>query len=336
MPKIKLQVRENIAKNLTPEVVIVCGNEEDYEVEFDFDEKWSKYNVKTGLFIRNGELIARPFDGNICPIPVIENATLLGIGVKTNDGRLHTTTPAFANCLKSASDLATNKIPAPKEDVYDEILALINKYVEDATVYSGSAIYAEEAEIARNYTRGGGIDKQFKDIIAGNGMSIGLSMDSNYKLTIDLKNKKGAVISSGMIDLPIESLITNASYGNKILTLTFQSGQMLMVSIADIVSGLVPETRKVNGKALSSDITLFAEDVGAYPKSDTYQKTEVGNLLSATKTELRQDIEGKQVVGYAYFSTETEKASGYIKGGQIDKEFTAIKKALASLNVSET
>lgn len=208
--------------------------------------------------------------------------------------------------------------------------------IELSKIYAHAAFHAEESETARNFTRGGGIDKQFKEILAGNGMSIGLSMDSNYKLTIDLKNKKGAVISSGMVDLPIESLITNASYGNKILTLTFQSGQTLKVSIADIVSGLVPETRKVNGKALSSDITLSAEDVGAYSKNDTYQKTEVGNLLSATKTELRQDIEGKQVVGYAYFSTETEKASGYIKGGQIDKEFTAIKKALASLNVSET
>ena len=39
---------------------------------------------------------------------------------------------------------------------------------------------------------------------------------------------------------------------------------------------------------------------------------------------------------YAYLSAEAEKASGYIKGGQIDRELMAIKKALASLNVSET
>ena len=248
-----------------------------------------------------------------------------GKAVQTIDGLVNITTyNAGVATLNARIDGTNNNLQA----FIDEI--------ELSKIYAHAAFHAEESETARNFTRGGGIDKQFKEILAGNGMSIGLSMDSNYKLTIDLKNKKGAVISSGMIDLPIESLITNASYGNKILTLTFQSGQTLKVSIADIVSGLVPETRKVNGKALSSDITLSAEDVGAYPKSDTYQKTEVGNLLSATKTELRQDIEGKQVVGYAYFSTETEKASGYIKGGQIDKEFTAIKKALASLNVSET
>ena len=38
--------------------------------------------------------------------------------------------------------------------------------------------------------------------------------------------------------------------------------------------GAVPTTRKVNSKALSSDITLSASDVGAYAKADTYTKTE--------------------------------------------------------------
>lgn len=216
--------------------------------------------------------------------------------------------------------------------------------IELSKIYAHAAFHAEESETARGYTKGGAIDRDFKrivgDISAGCGMRLMLSLDSDYKLTIDLKNKKGEVISSGMVDLPIESLITNASYSNKILKLTFQSGQTLNVSIADIVSGLVPETRKVNGKSLTGDITLTADDVGAYGKSETYQKTEVGNLLVAVKSEAKQyadeQVENKQVIGYAYLSSEAEKAGGYIKGGQIDKEFTKIKKALASLNVSET
>lgn len=128
MPTIKVRVSGKIAENLTPEVKIVCGNE-DYQVEFEFDEPWESANVKTGLFIYNGELVAQPFDGAVCPMPIIENTTLLAIGVKTSDGRLFTTTPAYADCLKSASDFATNKIPAPSKDVYDEIIALLNKYI---------------------------------------------------------------------------------------------------------------------------------------------------------------------------------------------------------------
>lgn len=128
MPTIKVRVSGKIAENLTPEVKIVCGNE-DYQVEFDFDEPWQGTNFKTGLFIYNGKLVAQPFDGAVCPMPIIENTTLLAIGVKTSDGELYTTTPAYADCLKSASDLATNKIPAPSKDVYDEIIALLNKYI---------------------------------------------------------------------------------------------------------------------------------------------------------------------------------------------------------------
>ena len=128
MPTIKVRVSGKIAENLTPEVKIVCGNE-DYKVEFEFDEPWESANVKTGLFIYNGKLVPQPFDGAVCPMPIIENTTLLAIGVKTSDGELYTTTPAYADCLKSASDLATNKIPAPSKDVYDEIIALLNKYI---------------------------------------------------------------------------------------------------------------------------------------------------------------------------------------------------------------
>ena len=139
MPTIRVQVRGKVATNLTPEEKLVCWNE-DYEVEFDFDESWAGVNFKTGLFIRNGELMAQPFDGNICAVPRIENTTLLAVGVKSSDGRLFTTTPAFVDCLKSASDLATNKIPAPTKDVYDEIIALINKYIGQGGGGSGGSV----------------------------------------------------------------------------------------------------------------------------------------------------------------------------------------------------
>lgn len=131
MPTIKVRVSGKIAENLTPEVKIVCGNE-DYKVHFEFEEPWGGANFKTGLFIYNGKLVAQPFDGNVCPMPIIENTTLLAIGVKTSDGELYTTTPAYADCLKSASDLATNKIPAPSKDVYDEIIELLNKYIANS------------------------------------------------------------------------------------------------------------------------------------------------------------------------------------------------------------
>lgn len=219
-------------------------------------------------------------------------------------------------------------------------LKTFENYVEAHTVYSGSAMYAEESETARNFTRGGGIDKQFKDIAAGNGTSIALSMDKDYKLTVSLKNKKGVVISSEMVDLPIESLITKAAYSNGKLTLTFQSGDKTDIDISSLISGLVPETRTINGKALKNNITLAAGDVGAYAKSETYSQTQtnstITNAVDAAKVELRKEMDAlgnddSDEVVDVYYAQEAEQAHGYTKGGAIDKELKAIKQRLLAI-----
>ena len=129
MATIKVRVQGEIATNLTPEVRLVCQNEK-YDVEFEFDESWSNSNFKTALFIYNGQLIAIPFDGTVCKIPKLFDTQLLHIGVKSSDVEgLHTTTPARVGCLLSASDLTADEIPAPTQDVYDEIIALLNQYI---------------------------------------------------------------------------------------------------------------------------------------------------------------------------------------------------------------
>ena len=206
--------------------------------------------------------------------------------------------------------------------------------VDLSKIYAHAAFHAEESEGARNFIRGGSIDRRFKKIEMEGGTSLGLSLDtSNYKLTVSLKNRKGEVLSAGTVDLPIESLIASASYANKTLTLKLQSGDTLNINIADIVSGLVPETRTINGKTLAVDIVLTASDVGAYSKSETYSKEETATLIGRAKQELTIAIDEKEVVGYAYMSSEAEKASGFIIGGAIDRQFKKIEKRLSALEI---
>lgn len=150
-------------------------------------------------------------------------------------------------------------------------------------------------------------------------------------MTIKLLNKEGVVLSEGMVDLPIESLITKASYSKGKLTLTFQSGDKTEIDISSLVSGLVPETRKINGKTLANDITLTAGDVGAYGKNETWNRTETTNLIGNAKQELQVEIEEHQVVGYAVMSDEAEKSRGYIKGGAIDRQFKKIIERIIAL-----
>ncbi len=233
----------------------------------------------------------------------------------------------LVNTSTHAKDLA---VLNGRIDETNAAIHAFEKEVEQKEIYAHYAYYAVESETAQNYTKGGKIDKELRSLNLGSGASIALSMDSDYKLTISLKNRSGEVLSEGMVDLPIESLITSASYKNKVLTLKFQSGNTLAVNISDLISGLVPDSRTINGKALSDNITLTAEDVGAYGKSQTYTRTETAEQIALAV----KNAGGSDEPAYAYYSSESEKAGGYTKGGEIDRELRKIKKRLDSLETT--
>lgn len=77
------------------------------------------------------------------------------------------------------------------------------------------------------------------------GTNLGVSIDNTtYVMTIDLKNTAGDVISTGSVDLPLESMVVGASYDDstKEIVLTLQSGEEVKFSVADLVSGLVSQS----------------------------------------------------------------------------------------------
>ena len=87
------------------------------------------------------------------------------------------------------------------------------------------------------------------------GHSIDLSVNTtNYKVTLDLKNSAGTIISTDTIDLPLESVVVNATYDstNKKIVLTLQNGTTVDVPIGDLISGLQAEITSNN--KLSSDL----------------------------------------------------------------------------------
>ena len=87
------------------------------------------------------------------------------------------------------------------------------------------------------------------------GTTIELNINSStYVMTLNLKNSAGRVISTGSIDLPLETMVVNASYNNvnKTIILTLQNGNTISFSVADLVSGLQTEITSTN--KLSSDL----------------------------------------------------------------------------------
>ena len=83
---------------------------------------------------------------------------------------------------------------------------------------------------------GGRLPKNFKYVTA-----LSMTLDDNYVLTTELIDQNGDIIGEPqVIDLPLESMIINASYDeeNKMLILTLQNGNTIEVPIADLISGL--------------------------------------------------------------------------------------------------
>lgn len=120
---IKIEIKDKIAQAVDKKCFIVCGND-DYEIEFAFDEEWAGVEAKTAYFIANGVTLPPvPFKGNKCPVPKLSNTTALSVGVSAGD--LKTTTDAVISCRKSIRCKCGAPVP-PKQDVYDRIMQMIN------------------------------------------------------------------------------------------------------------------------------------------------------------------------------------------------------------------
>lgn len=124
---IDIIIREKVARLVNPDARFICGNS-DITIAFDFDEEWAQFKVKTARFSFNGGYIDKVFEGNKLDAPIIKNADNVKIGVFA--GNLHTTTPAFVYAKKSI--LCESGSPAaPEEDVYAQIMEMLNNLGED-------------------------------------------------------------------------------------------------------------------------------------------------------------------------------------------------------------
>lgn len=124
MPEILVTVRDKFAEN-TLRHMYVCSNS-DYQIRFDFDDEWVPHQVKTARFKCGTAYQDVVFTGDICPMPIIENAAVIYVGVYAGD--LHTTTAAIIRSFPSI--LSGNGAPAdPPPDVYAQIMAKIDSGV---------------------------------------------------------------------------------------------------------------------------------------------------------------------------------------------------------------
>ena len=184
-----------------------------------------------------------------------------------------------ASTLQSAKVYTDDKVNAEASTRSDADTALSNRLATTenniSTLNTSKADKTELPTKTSDLTNNSGfIDNTVSNLVnytlsTGVGSKIQLSINTtNYIMTASLLNANDDVLSTQTIDFPLESMVINASYANGTLTLTLQNGQTLDIDISDIVDGLVPESRTINGKPLSSNIILTNTDVGAPSVND--------------------------------------------------------------------
>lgn len=128
MKVIEVTVRNKIAFCLDEAASIVCGNN-DYTINFDFDEEWEPFFIKTARFIYNGSHTDVVFEGNSVNVPPILKSTIVSVGVFA--GQLRTTTPCIISCQKSII-CDDGPVGDPLPDVYGQIVRLCEDAVQTA------------------------------------------------------------------------------------------------------------------------------------------------------------------------------------------------------------
>ena len=276
-----------------------------YAIEFDFDETW---NFEEKYCIFQDEFEEQTFKRAIINNQVIVPSELLNgritiqvYGQNIEDNVITNRQPSLKYVFSILNSLPTNaseeqNVPTPTQwelyieqietlvddmcDQFQEVKAQvelntedIGKAQQDIEDLQDRATTDEEL-IQTNATEISNIKRDYS-LITETGNKLSVSIDSNYLMTITLKDKNNNILSTTSVDFPIESAIVNATYNNttKEITFTLQNGNTLVVPIGDIISGL----------ASQSDLESLANRV---------QTIENDYLTSADKTELQESITG--------------------------------------------
>ena len=144
-----ITIVNRVAKYSSRDGDIICNND-GYKVSFSFDSEWDKYPKKYARFIWNGMYKDVPFTGTECPIPKIQGAVELRVGVCTGDpenitdGDFWTTVSASIPCQKSVLCQTNQAQPDRVQQMRDITIEASERAVASATSAEADAKKAKE------------------------------------------------------------------------------------------------------------------------------------------------------------------------------------------------
>lgn len=117
----------------------------------------------------------------------------------------------------------------------------------------------------------------------------------DYVLTIGLGDAEGNLFNHTEIDLPLESMVVNATYENGNIILHLQDGTSTEpIPISALIAGLVSETRTIAGIDLKDDITPkeLRDALDVYTKDSVDQLvSDLEDRIDETLNEMKQSLD---------------------------------------------
>ena len=144
-------------------------------------------------------------------------------------------------------------------------------------------------------------------LITETGNKISLSINSStYVMTLQLKDKNGSVLSTGTIDLPLETMVVGASYNadTQEIELTLKNGSKVSFSVADLVKGLVNKgdlNTILNDYALKTVVTENTKNIEKI-NNDLYKIDEFNNYAEIKPDKIFSKV--SKLYGKEVFTTD--------------------------------
>lgn len=199
-------------------------------------------------------------------------------GVLVIDARSVTSVENATSAVYATNDKNGNDISTTYQTIINDDNKLDGAYVSGAVAYATSAANVNDSVIKMqlngvtvdSFTLNQGTSK----VINYDGVAMTSDLNSyataldftidnsSYVVSAVLKNGT-TVLTSKTINLPLETMVVGADYdsASKNIKLTLKNGTVTSFSASDMIDGLVPDKRKVNGMALSDDVTLTGADI---------------------------------------------------------------------------
>lgn len=264
---IHISVKNRMASCIDPAEYLV-GHNGKYKAEFNMDSPWESYPVKTALFTTQGKTYYSVFNGNTCKIPEIPGGEMCKIGLASGnllendeDPEEYTSTPAQIMVFPSIKDIS-GKPADPSKDVYDQIMALLNKYIEqgggdyELTEEEKNEIVNDVLQKLEGYTKG---------------LEYELSYDGKYYICkgIGTATEKDVVVASKINGLPVE-VVGSRAFVNSGITSIVIPESVDWISDGSLACDTL-KTVKIYG-----NLTQSSEQMGGAPGNNYGGATFIG------------------------------------------------------------